>query len=957
MEFRILGPLEVVADAEPLGLGSPRQRVLLGLLLIRAGMVVSYDRLAEDLWDGEPPDTARHTVQAYVYRLRRVLGEEAWRLESRPPGCLLKVSGGELDAQRFQDLADDGRRSLVRGDAPAAAALLGTALGQWRGPLLMDLDDVDALRPERARLEALRLTAQEDRIEADLALGRHSAVAGEVEALLSAQPFRERLWGQLMLALYRSGRQADALAAFRRARRTLREELGIDPSRWLTRRQEQILLRDAALDAPETVRAPATAHNLPVQRSTFVGREREIADVQGLLRTRRLVCITGPPGSGKTRLALEAVAALTEDFPHGVCFTSLEETSEPDLVPSAISAALGVPEPADLPTDQALVDHLRSRRLLLLLDNVEHLLPAAPLVGRLLDAAPGLTVLATGRAPLRLSGEQEYPLGPLPLPARGAPHADLIRDEALILFADRAAMVDPGFRLGADNSGTAAEVVVRLDGLPLAIELAAARLRMFSLEELRRRLDPALPLLTGGPVDHAARQRTLGAAIAWSDDLLSPAASALLRRLGVFRGGVTYEAAEAVTGGAPAGDEAAEDGPEELDALVEASLLGRAGKRPDESRFAMLETVREYALERLRAAGEEKTVRDRHARYYADFLEHAEPELTGPEQARWLERLDTEYANLQSALSWARGSGDTELALLMAARMWRFWQLRGRFGEGRHHLEKLLAPGEPASVPRTKALIGLAGICYWQFDLDASEAAYHRARDMAVELDDWWLELEALTGLVTTLTCHRGDLREAAPLERKYQELTEAHPEPFAIGLGLATSMVMRLFAGDLEGCRFYGEQCLEGTRALGLRWYESQVLRTLGLASLLQDRFEQAEGEIGECLGIAAELGDVAGAALDLDRLGQAAVALGRPKEAVVLAGTADRLRESAGGGLTVQAFRWEREHPRDAARRFLTEDEIDLAWARGRSLSLADALDHIGRIRRERQRGAAGR
>ena len=339
MEFRVLGPLEAVAGGQTLDLGTPRQRALLGLLLLRAGEVVSRDRLVEELWDGDPPGTALHTLQGYVHRLRRVLGPEAWRLVTRPPGYQLKVSAGELDAQRFQDLAEEGRRGLVRGDSRAAAELLAAALGLWRGPLLADLPEVTALEPERARLGALRLTALEDRVEAELALGGHAALVAELEGLVAEQPFRERLWGQLMLALYRSGRQAEALQAFQRARRVLDEELGIQPSRWLHRRQEQILLQDAALEAPAPTPPPRPRHNLPARRSSFVGRRRELAELQGLLQTRRLVCLTGPPGSGKTRLAVEAATGLLEAFPHGAFLVSLAEVADPELVRSAVAAA------------------------------------------------------------------------------------------------------------------------------------------------------------------------------------------------------------------------------------------------------------------------------------------------------------------------------------------------------------------------------------------------------------------------------------------------------------------------------------------------------------------------------------------------------------------------------------------------------------------------------------------
>ena len=936
MEFRVLGPLEVVVGGEPLRLGTPRQRTTLGLLLVRADEVVSRDRLVEELWDGDPPGTARHTLQSYVHRLRQALGPDAWRLVTRSPGYQLKVSADELDAQRFQDLAADGRRALVRGEPRTAADLLAAALHLWRGPLLADLSDVAALEPERARLEALRLTAMEDRVEADLALGGHTWLVGEVERLVSDHPFRERLWGQLMVALYRSGRQADGLQAFRRVRQVLDEELGIEPSRWLCRLQEQILLQDADLEAPEPMPPPRPRHNLPARRSSFIGRRRELAELQGLLRTRRLVSVIGPPGSGKTRLAVEAAACLLEEFPHGAFFASLADIADPALVWSAVATALAIPEMPERPATQALEDHLRPRRLLLVLDNFEHVLPAAVAVSELLDVAPGLTVLATSRAPLRLSGEQEYPLAPLPLPDRMSA-ADPLGNDALKLFANRAAAVDPRFVLGVGNAPVVADVVARLDGLPLAIELGAAQLRLFPLNELRNRLSPAVALLTGGPVDQASRQRTLRNSIAWSDQLLDPADRALFRRLGVFRGGVTLEAAEAVAQGPPVTDVVAG-----IATLVEASLLSRSVE-PDEARLSMLETIREFALERLREAGEDDEIGGRHASFYAGLLERAEPELTDADQASWLERLEVEHANLQAALRWAGRTGDSDLALMMAARMWRFWQLRGHFADGRRWLEDVLAVEGSASMPRAKSLIGLAGLCYWQGDWDAAEAAYRQARELAKALDDWWLELEALFGLAFTLACHRGDLQAAAPIEEQFQALIAEHPDPLAIGLGLATSQMMRLFAGDLDGSRSYGEQCLAGTRALGVRWYESQVLRTLALTSMLQGRYQEAEDELRECLDVALELGDLAGVAIDLDRLGQAAVALGWPERAVVVAGAASRLRESVGGGLTVESGRWETEHPRDAAQRFLTDTEIERAWAQGRTMTLEDAVAYV--------------
>ncbi len=673
MEFRVLGPLEVVNGGQQVEVGTPRQRAFLGLLLLHTDEPVTYDRLAEQLWDGSPPATSRHTLQAYAHRLRRALGGEAWRLETRPVGYQLKVSADETDVGRFEDLAEVGRRALVRGDPAAASRALADALALWRGPLMADLE-LAVLDVERARLEALRLTAVEDRIDANLALGHHTALVGELEALLVEDPFRERLWGQLMIAQYREGRQADALATFRRARQVLAEEIGVEPGRWLCRVQEQILLQDPALDVPHRVPSEEPHHNLPARRSTFVGRRHEVADLEGLLRTRRLVTVTGPPGAGKTRLATEVATRLVGAWPHGSFLVPLAELDDAGLVPSAIATALEIPRAGDEPVMQVLVEHLRRRRLLLLLDNVEHVIDAAGEVAALLDAVPGLTVLATSRVRLRLDGEQEYPLGPLPLGPGNDSALRSTDSDAVTLFADRAAAADPRFAIDADNADAVADVVTRVDGLPLAIELAAARLRLFPIDELRRRLEPALDLLADGVVERPERQQTLRAAIGWSHDLLDPPDRALLRRLAVFRGGITVEAAEAVATGPPVVDVVSG-----LSRLVEASLLGRPADT-DPARIDCLETIRDFGLEQLRDAGEEEVTRERHARFLATLVEEAAPRLTQVDQASWLRRLDAEHADLRVALRWAIDAGEADLAQQMATGLWRYWQLRGHLG-------------------------------------------------------------------------------------------------------------------------------------------------------------------------------------------------------------------------------------------------------------------------------------
>ena len=358
-----------------------------------------------------------------------------------------------------------------------------------------------------------------------------------------------------------------------------------------------------------------------------------------------------------------------------------------------------------------------------------------------------------------------------------------------------------------------------MDGLPSAIELAAPRLKLLPLEELAQKLSPALPLLDDGPVDHSARQQTLRNAIGWRHRLLDAADGALFRRLGTLAGGFTLDAAEAVASGAPV-----EDVLEGISSLVEVSLLERPAEA-GQSRFSMLETIREYALAQLHAAGEERKTHRRHADFYLNLVEQAESELAMAKQAEWLRRLEAERANLRAALGWAQEEGETDLGLLMAARMWRFWQFRGHLDEGRRWLEDLLAidSGAPSEA-RVKGLIGLAGICYWQGELDAAEAHYRQALDLAGSPENWWLRGEALFGLAITLACHRGDLEAAAPLEREFQALAEEHQDPVAIGMSVMTSAMMRLMAGDLDGARLHCEQVLEMSRAFGERWYEGQT-------------------------------------------------------------------------------------------------------------------------------------
>jgi predicted ATPase/DNA-binding SARP family transcriptional activator len=632
VEFRILGPLEVLDDhGRPLILGGAKQRALLAVLLLHAGQVVSAERLVDELWGEEPSERARSVLQVHVANLRKVLEPARPRrsavgvLRTQPPGYLVEVGHDDLDLGRFERLAEQGRAALAAGDPEEAAGLLRAALELWRGPALADVVLKANGQGEVARLEERRLAALEDRIQAELAAGRHHELVGELEALIVAHPLRERLHGQLLLALYRSGRQAEALAGYRRMRETLAEELGIDPSRPLQELERAILAQDPTLDwvpaaanadqpaavvQPMPRRRPST---LPVPPTPLVGREQALAEVTALVRQgdARLVTLTGVGGTGKTRLALQAAAELAGAFPDGAWFVALAPVADPQLVLPTLAQTLGVKEAGGQPLDERLREDLHARRLLVVLDNFEHLLAAAPAVTGLLAACPNLSVLATSRAALRVSGEQIYEVPPLAVPDLDALDDDaaleacadgLLANHAVALFVARARAVRPGFALTAANAAAVATVCARLDGLPLALELAAARVRLLSAQDLQARLERRLELLTGGPRDLPARQQTLRATLDWSYDLLDSAEQRLLARLAVFAGGCTLAAAEAVGGADGDPGWSVLDG---LTGLVANSLLSRddqdqarrgaaEGAEPTEgSRLRLLETVRE----------------------------------------------------------------------------------------------------------------------------------------------------------------------------------------------------------------------------------------------------------------------------------------------------------------------------------------------------------------------------
>ena len=507
IEFRLLGPLEVWRDGRRVEVGGAKARALLAILLLHAGEVVSADRLIDALWGERAPSSGTNALQQHIAHLRRALDCEGTGglLVTRPPGYMLDVAYDALDVWRFERLIDDGRDALA--DDPAAASeLLREALGLWRGPALAEFAFDQFAQPDAARLEELRLVALEDRIDADLRLGRHHELVPELEALVGRQPFRERLAGELMSALYRCERQADASRVYHATRARLVEELGIEPGAPLRELHQRVLDQDPALASPEPARGrgaasvgdEATPHNLPVELTSFIGRESELRELSELLPKTRLLTLTGPGGSGKTRLALRLARDALDRYPDGVRLVELAALAEAALVAKAVAAAVGVREgPESL--IETLKQELRDAQLLLVLDNCEHLVGAcAELAQTLLTGCEGVRILATSREPFGVAGEHTWPVHGLAIPDRLVSPGEADRYAAVRLFAERAAATKPRFALDNNSAAAASEVCRRLDGMPLAIELAAARVRVLSPTEIEQRLSDRFALLTGG---------------------------------------------------------------------------------------------------------------------------------------------------------------------------------------------------------------------------------------------------------------------------------------------------------------------------------------------------------------------------------------------------------------------------------------------------------------------------
>ena len=819
MEFRVLGPLEVLTeDGRPVEVTGAKIRALLAMLVLHSGSVVRFDLLIDALWGDDPPQSATNALQVLVSKLRRTLGSDSALplIVTQPSGYVLQVGDEQVDARRFRKSVATGRALLAKGDPAGASRELTDALRLWRGPPELGLDLHRLGETQGVDLEETRLDAMEDRITADLVLGRHEGLVAEIEPLTVAYPFRERFWIQLMTALYRCGRQAEALRAFQSARTKLADELGIDPGPELRQLEVDILNQSASLTAPDS--APAHRTNLRPALTACVGREEHLALLQDLLGQQRLVTLVGPGGVGKTRLALELGQRVLGTLTPTVLMIELAAVSSDDLIATVASAMANPSRSVD-----ALVSSIGDSPLLLILDNCEHLVAAcADLIDTLLRSRGGLRVLATTREVLGVPGEVVWPVPPLAI------------HDAVELFAQRAATAAPmaGVR---DTDPVVAEICRRLDGLPLALELAAARLRAFPLPQLLARLDDRFALLTGGSRTVQARQQTLHALVEWSYDLLFESERRVFERLSLFSDGCSLDGAEAVC----ADDDLDQrDVADLLTRLVDKSFvtIDHAASLP---RYRMLQTLVEFGQARLAERGEVGPNRQRHLQWVDTMAAQMESQLRGAGQVDALARLRADAVTVRDAVGWATETGQIATGLRISVNLaWHNFMISD-FSQGHRWLRVLLdaledAPDMPdvpvELVVRAKAWCGILGLADPTARRHAAEAV-----ELARRGTDAFVRGEAALLCAFPLTAGSTQLEWCRELAVEARAGYHAAGHQWGLAHTTALDALIGLASGDLAQAARMFEQAVIGFRSVGDE--NTAVFAELRLSEVLERR------------------------------------------------------------------------------------------------------------------------
>ena len=869
LEIRVLGPFEALAGGTAADVGGSKRQALLAMLALRNGRLVGVDMLIDGLWGEELPTAPRNALHHHVARLRASLGEDA--IAGSADGYALQDAG--VDAADFEALLAETRSASRAGDVEAAAEAVAAALALWRGPALQGLTETAWFSAEARRLETLRVDALEEQFEAALALGEHRELVPALRAVLEENPFRERIWGQLMLALYRGGRQADALEAFQDARRVLADELGLEPGPDLRRLQEAILAHDPAI-APVPV-ARRRRGNLPAPSTSFVGRDNELAEVVRLLHEHRLVTLIGPPGAGKSRLAVEAARTFDGELHDG---TWLVDFGRTDRAAGAVRLLANVVDARGPDPLARVTSRLRAARALVVLDACEHVLEeAARIVATVLAECADVRILATSREALHLDGEVRVAVGPLG-PA------------AVQLFVERARAARPGFALDGDDMALAEEIARRLDGLPLGIELAAARVNVLGLAEVAAMLERRRVFLRDSPELDPGRT-ALQALVEWSYDLLHEDEQALLQQLAVHRGGASLASLAAV---------AAARG------LNEATVAYLVGTLVDKSivsvsfvgataRYDMLDTVREYVLGRLAETGALGAARRAHAEHFAALADEARVELRGPEWLAWQKRLQLENDNLWAALAYANDAGDPHVAARLGTLGWYF-ALADRVSEGRRFVERALATAgndEPLEL-RVAQRVELCYLAAEEFDLEAAVAVGEQALSLA-DGEDMPRQLGLAQLTLALALAQFGDGARADALAQAATATFEASGDHWGIAASSLVRAAGAARAGDVGTVAAMASAVAGSSEAIGYDAFRVSALMLEGWVAERRGEPAVAVAAWRRAVELSRRIDFGDHAAFALAALGSNALAAGDLSEAEELERQAVALAESA--------------------------------------------------------------
>lgn len=872
----LFGPFRLDRDGERIVLYSRKVESLFAYLALfpQAHM---REKLAALLWGDSSDEQARGSLRRALSDLRQHLGPDAVLSDretvQRNPQFALWV-----DAIEFGN-------SARRSDASDIESL-HSAVTLYRGDLLADSYD-EWIFPARDEYRGLYLDALVHLLEAARTASEYEQAIALAQTILATDRAREQAHQHLMFCYAALGNRSTALEQYETCRTALREELGVEPS------QETRALYASILKKEETGSRAARLTNLPKPLTSFVGREKQVAELTELVTSQTLVTLTGAGGSGKTRLAIQLGHQVYRQFADGVWFVDLVPLADPTLVPQQVMKTLGVQEQPQRDVSETLIEFLEKKPLLLILDNCEHLVNAcAALAETLVTQCEMLHVLATSREALGISGETVWQIPTLAVPTTEGVAQWLMEYEGIRLFVDRARLVNPRFELTEQNASPVVRICRRLDGIPLALELAAARIKVLTPEQIAARLDDRFNLLTTGSRTALPRQQTLRALIDWSYDLLSRQERVVLQRLSVFAGGWTLEAAEHVAG------DGHENIPtnEVLDLLAHLAdkSLANVEAKPNAIRYSMLETIREYAQGKLEKSGEAAQVRGRHFEFFSKLAEEAEPKLDGREQLYWLNQLEREHDNLRAALTWSENEQESsESGLRLAAPLWRFWEMRGHLTEGRHWLEELLQADRRASDSiRAKTLAG-AGTLAWQ------QGDYARATDLHQKALDLYRQLGDKEGIafsinnLGTQALHQRAFEQARTFFQEGLALAREQGNQRLTGYLLHNLGEVARYAGDFaEATRLYRES-LALFEAVGDKWASAVTLNWLGVVAQRQDQYEQATEFLKQSLTLGRELESNERIAEALEGLAGVAVAQRNSSRAARLFGAAQMLRE----------------------------------------------------------------